>query len=181
MNPDAEKNLRAGLDAARDEYEEKLAGVRATYFSQIEMLHKKLAKDQQAAVDVYHGEVRGELTDVLRKLRPLVDDEAMGAEVPTSMLKSTEVVADEDAQKWREFLSQPKEHTQMNMPVHQCKSPVGSILAAPLGEPDVRLAPPEASGFFTDEPTEHTERAMASWRSRFLPRSEPKPAPRHYG
>lgn len=168
MNPDAEKNLRASLDLARDEYEEKLAGVRATYFSQIEMLHKKLASAQQAAVDVYHGEVRRELTDVLRKLRPLVDDEAMGAEMPEFARRDRAALSEEDSQRWREIIAADSGEvvgrTQMNMPVHQCKSPVGSEFF------------PEA-----DEPTEHTERAMASWRGRFLPRSEPKPTPRHYG
>lgn len=175
MNPDAEKNLRAGLDAARDEYEEKLAGVRATYFSQIEMLHKKLASAQQAAVDVYHGEVRGELTDVLRKLRPLVDDEAMGAEVPTSMLKPNSIVSGlsaEEAMKWREALADYRNNG-------------AQVLAAPAGEPDVRLAPPEASGFFVDDEAIASQvdaHIVVPGRLRSLFKAtEPKPTPRHYG
>lgn len=71
----AEMQLQAEMDSARLAYEDSLAMVRGEYFRKLELLHNKLAKDQQVAVDRYHDNARAQLSEIIDGLGSVVTDE----------------------------------------------------------------------------------------------------------
>jgi hypothetical protein len=90
----AEMQLQAEMDSARLAYEDSLAMVRGDYFRKIELLHNKLAKDQQAAVDRYHDGARAELSQIIKGLgSALADIEVTEAPVKILSADTFETVA----------------------------------------------------------------------------------------